>query len=497
MNDQGKSGKSQVSFHYGKALLKLSQTYVSLFEAVLEAVQNSIDSGAKHVGIVINRKERSITISDNGEGVSKAHFEEALSSVCDSVKERGKLGQFGLGLISPLGKCERFTFTSCARRGKEGYQEWTFDTDTVACQAKMVQIPFRTRALAFRPAGSTSGRAPQGTRFVDWRTRVVIHNYVVDREVSRIQSAEALKEAILEKYSIAMRRSDVAVSVRIINADGTQETAAGKAKKFSGKKLPDVTIGEKDAGNTIFRLYLARKGTFGYRGKVLIGEAGNDYRFAFGVFAKGATDFLSADVIELFKSGVFEGEILTSNAKLHENRKTFVRNDAYVGFCTVIEEWFIEHGKKHMKEVKEERQGQRIQDLSLRSLKNVESLLNSDAFKGLRKDTIESFKLGNVGAGHAAPDDDKVVGMQDNPSISVSATGKTRDTNGGGGHDNAEPDAEKPAHAPFTVAGPKGQHRTVVKGGSRGLQFDHVANRSDGPLWVIEPTHGTLLFNVE
>lgn len=490
------SGSSQVSFHYGRTLLKLAQTYVSLFEAVLEAVQNAIDSGANNVAIVINRKERSITVIDNGEGVTRANFEEALSRVCESQKERGKLGQFGLGLISPLGKCELFTFTSCARKGKEGYLEWTFETDAIARQAKMVNVPCRSRAMAYKPS-HPAGRVPQGTRLVDWRTQVVVHNYVVDREISRIQSAEALKEAIVEKYGVAMRKNDVAVGVRIVNEDGTVETAAGRAKRFSGRKLPEVVISDKDAGNTIFRLYLARKGTFGYQGKVVVGEAGNDYRFSFNIFAKGATDFLSADVIDLFKSGVFEGEILTSNAKLHENRKTFVRNDAYVGFCAAIEEWFLEHGKKHMKEVKEQRQGERIQNLSLKSLKNVEALLISDTFAHLRKETIGSFKHGSVGEGHAAPDDSKVVGTHENPSLSTTAAGTSHGTNGGGGHSNAEPDEEKPAHAPFTVAGPKGQHRTAVKGGSRGLQFDHVAMRADGPPWVLEPKNGTIFFNVE
>ena len=70
MNDLT-TGRSQVSFHYGNALLKLAQTYMSLFEAVLEAVQNAIDSGADQVGIVINRRERSISIADNGDGVRR------------------------------------------------------------------------------------------------------------------------------------------------------------------------------------------------------------------------------------------------------------------------------------------------------------------------------------------------------------------------------------------------------------------------------------------
>ncbi len=485
--------RSQVSFHYGRALLKLAQTYVSLFEVTLEAVQNAIDSNATNIAIGINRRERVITIADNGDGVNRQNFEEALSSVCESVKERGKLGQFGLGLISPLGKCELFTFTSCPRRGKEGYLEWTFETDSISRQAKAVQIPCRPRALAFRDKPST--RAPQGTRLIDWRTQVVIQNYVVDREISRIQSAEALKEAIVEKFSVAMRRNSVTVNIRIINENGTEDKAAGKAQRFGGQKLPEVVVDNKEAGKTIFHLYLARRGTFGYQGKVGVGEASNDFRFSFSLFAKNSVDFLSEDIVELFKSGVFEGEILSSNAKLHENRKMFVRNDALVGFCEAIEEWFRAHGQKHLKEVREQRQGERIQTLSLQSMKTIQSLLGNDLFSKLREDTIGSFRHGNIGSGHSVPDDRRIVGEQDRPSVSTTS-GESRD-GGGGGHPNEPAEAEKVEHAPFTVAGPKGQARTVVKGSSRGLQIDHVAMRADGPPWALEPKAGTIYFNVE
>ena len=489
------NGSSQVSFHYGKALLKLAATYPSLFEAVQESVQNAIDSGADNIVVAIDRKERSITIADNGEGVTRAKFEEALSRVCDSMKSSDKLGQFGLGLIAPLGKCELFTFTSCAKRGGEGYLEWKFDTDSVGRQSKTVEVPCRQRSFAFKPAHS-NGRAVQGTRLVDWRTQVAIHNYVVDREVSRIQSAESLKEAILDKFSVAMRRNDVAVGVRIIYENGTEEVATGRAKRFSGKKLPDVTVSEIDSGKTTFRLYLAKKSTFGFRGKVVVGLADNDYRFPFSQFAKSVAGLLSEDIVELFKSGVFEGEIITTKPKLHDSRKMFERNDALISFLAVIEQWFRDHGKKYLREVREQRQGERIQNLSLQSLRTVESLLASDAFEGLRKQTIGSFKHGTVGEGHTDPGEGKVVGTQVNPSVSTSAK-SGNGSNGSGGHSNAEPDKEKLEHAPFTVAGPKGQQRMVVKGGSRGLQFDHVAMRADGPPWVLEPKNGTIFFNVE
>jgi len=483
-----------VSFHYGKALLQIANVYPSLFEAVLEAVQNSIDSGATKVGIAINRKDRTIDIVDNGTGVSRESFAIALRNVCNSEKERGKLGQYGIGLISSLGKCKSFTFTSQAQDGDEGYLEWTFDTARIAEQDEAVEIPVALRPLYF--CQSEGIRVPRGLRGVTWRTRLRIIGYVEDRRISDIKSANALKEAILDKYGIAMRRNDVSVRIKITNENGSEDSASGKAKLFSGKRLPEVILENTDAGKTFFRLYLARKGTFGYQGKILVGVADDDYRFSMSLFMKDAADLLPDAVIELFKSGVFEGEILTTKGKLHVSRKKLEQNDAYVGFCTAIEEWFLEHGKKHLKEVREERQGQRIQDLSVRNLQNIQLLLAN--FDQLRQETIGSFKHGTVGSGHRDPDDRKVVGVQDESSVSVTATSAQDRAEGSGeGHANDPPERENQNHTPFTVAGPKGRQRQEVKGGSQGLQFAHLAMRPEGALSVLVPKDGTIFFNVE
>ncbi|HYD93071.1 MAG TPA: ATP-binding protein [Candidatus Paceibacterota bacterium] len=487
-----RTSRSEVGFHHGKTLLKVANTYPSLFEAVLEAVQNAIDSEATKIGIIINRKTRSISIIDNGNGVTREQLDEALASVGSTLKQRDKLGQFGYGLISSLGKCESMSFTSCPAGGDE-YLEWTFDTAKIANQVRAIKIPVAKRNFVYRP-NRDGPPLPRGWHATEWRTRVSINNYVTDRKISEIRSADALKEAIVEKFGIPMRRNDVSVSVDITNENGSRETAVGKAKLFSGKKLPEVVISDKDAGNTIFRLYLAKPGR---QGKVLVGVVGDDYRFAFGVFAKEASELLSTNIIELFvKEGIFEGEILTTNGKLHDSRKKLEQNDAYVGFCATIEEWFLKHGKKHLKEVKDERQGQRIQDLSLKSLENVQSVLSDDAFDHLRKGTIDTFRYGTVGAGHTNPEDRKIVGTQENPSLSTVASARKRGE-GGESHGNEPPEREHAGHIPFTAAGPRGQQRRVVKGGSRGLQFDHTAMRSDGPLAVLDAGNGIIFFNVE
>jgi hypothetical protein len=486
-------GSSVVNFHYGNTMLKLAQTYISLHEAVLEAVQNSIDSNATKIQITIDRKKRGILIMDNGDGVIRSIFEEALNRVCSTMKTKDKLGEFGLGLISMLGKCKSFSFTSCAKDGDEGYQEWTFETEDIARQSKAIEVPYRKRPYVYEANMEKPKPLPKGMQAVNWRTCVRVRDYVEDRQISRIQSAEALKEAILDKYGVAMRRNDVSVAVHIVNENGTSEHASGKAKRFSGKKLPEVVISDKDAGMVTFRMHLARKGNFGFKGRVLIGISHDDFRLPFSIFAKEATDLLSDDIVGLFKSGIFEGEIIVQNTKLHDSRKTFVNNDAYVGFCVALEKWFLEHGKKYLKDAKEEREDTRIQNLTLKCVQTFEALLKDPSFERFQKETIGAFNKAMVGAGQKDPDDN-LIGTDNDPLVRTA--GKTRSAKDSSSAVDGKPTTARQGRAPFTAAGPDGASQTQAKGNPRGLQFKHVAMRTDGPPWTLEPESATVYFNV-
>lgn len=481
---------SRVNVHLGRALLHIASSYPTVHDIVMESVQNAIDAGAKHIGIILNRKTRRIVITDDGDGVSIEDFNAALKSVCSSVKQVGKLGRFGIGLISPLGKCDHFTFTSCPRAKAQGYVEWTFGTAAIARQGETVEVPSKRRMdLAYKKNAPGMGEKSGSVLYVPYRTRVAIDNYSKDRLISKIGSVDSLIESIFERFGTPMRRNGVLLSVRFTDEHGAVEDRHHvKPLQYTGKALPEVKIAQEDAGITTFRLFLARKTTKGYLGKVLIGEEDNDYRFPWSSFVHTQHN-LSSEVVEAFSSGIFEGEIVSSNCTLHANRKNFERNDAFIGFCITLEQWFNDFGKEHVAKIKEATEEERYQELGLKSLSVLEEMLKDPRFRDLR-DVIHGFKRGTIGAGQTEPDDDGILGTQQEPSLTTDSD-KEKDGGGSGKQPKRNPENE-----PFTVTGPRGQRRSIVDNGSLGLQFSHVAMEGSDRLYELDARHGVLHFNI-
>lgn len=483
--------KSPFGFHEGEALLKLAGYYPRILDVLLECVQNCIDKGARLITIGINLKSRLISVSDDGDGISIDEFEMALTSVSSSIKKKDKLGRFGLGLISPLGKCERFTFTSAPKRDPRGYVEWSFVTEDLRAQDNIVGIPMRTRPDLLFSRGEGGGT--KGTTFVPWRTQVRIDHYTPDRHINRV-TIETLREGILDRFRPSMRRNKTEVQVAVTDEAGNRRNEPIYAKDFEGAKLPDVDMQERDSGRTSFKLYLAKKTEKGRRGKVSIGEAGNDFRLDFGTFNRSLPDVcqLSEDVVAALRSGIFEGEILNSKVKLHASRRAFEPNDALAGFCSILEKWYELHGSEHYKEAQEERQEERYQMLGVRSMKVIEELLKQPSFAGLLK-AIGTFKKGSIGEGHVEHKG-KVAAIT---AMAVYGNvGQTINQRGGSGGGKDDPETEKTGHHPMTVAGPKGSRRVVVRSNSLGLQLMHDAMQGSDSLWALDEETGTLRINV-
>ena len=482
----GKMDKRPFGFHEGRTLLKVAGNYPRLLDVLLECVQNCIDKGAQSITIVINQKQRNISIRDDGDGVTVAEFDKAISKIGFSLKKRDKLGRFGYGLISALGKCVDLIFISTPKHDPRDFKQWTFNTKELEAQEKIEGIPMQTRPdLVFARDGGTSSR---GVTFVPWRTEYRIHNYTSDRQINRV-TIDSLREEILVRFGHAMRKNKTLVLITLIDEDGERLHQEFRAKEFEGVKLPETEMQEKDCGKTIFRLFLAKKIGKHRRGKVLIGETGNDFRLDWGAFNRSLPEVchLSDEVISALRSGTFEGEVLNSRIRLHVSRRGFEEDDALVGFCCVIEKWFEQEGSKHFEESQEEQKEERYQNLGIRSMKVIEDILQNfpHLFAGLK-----TFKKGSTGQGHIERKGKK----SDETSVAV-VTGQEGHT-GGDNAEKKEPEVEKVDHTPYTVSGPKGKRRTIVSKGSLGLQLTHDPMQGSDRLWDLDEDYGVLRINI-
>ena len=467
--------------HQGHAICRIAGIYPTVLKVILECVQNSIDSNAKNVWISINNKANAISIRDDGRGVSDTMFDEALKSVCESKKTRGDLGRFGIGLISPLGKCLRFTFTS-SPIGADSYKEWLFVSKDVESSREIPRIPMESRGDISR-----NGRQP-GKSPVKWSTEVSLQGVTRDPQISKVSMTD-LVESILDKFGKTMLRKGTIVHIRLVDDQGKEAEQVVCSTTSTGTPLEEFSTG-KPGSVTRFKLFIARRIDASRKGKVLVGEHDDEYRFTFAELIR-STDLVSKEAAEALSSGLFEGEITSESAKLHHNRIQFQEGESLLGFCLAVNKWFKEVGSKHLEQARSDKRDSRRQELGEASMKHIEDLImNNDEFKHLRN-VIESFRIGSVGSGHVRVPKKKIVGPDVGPSISV--TGDTGGNGDGGGSSGGSPKTEHTGHVPFLVGGPLGQVRTLVKGSSIGLKFNYTELLQ--VIWYLDTKTGVLHFN--
>lgn len=479
--------KDKLRFPQGKVLVLIAGQYPDVHRVILEQVQNALDAmdekpdETNRIGVILDKRKRRATIRDNGKGVTIAEFGEALQSVAVSSKTAtpGKMGRFGLGLISPLGKCERFTFTSCARSGG-GFNRWEFVTEGIKAQADDIHVPREPL-----PSMVYRAKAQKGT--VQWRTQVDIIDYSSDRTIGHIGSVQDLKESILGRYGAVMRRKKVRLDLKFVNEDGsTNELTDVMANPYDGERLDGVSVRDSCAGAVHFDLYLSRKGMQGTKGTVFVGEIGDDYRFKFGDMARNARRWLSADIVRALTSGIFEGDIVAEKVRLNPDRVSFVENDAYVGFCAAIETWYTEHGKRHLESIEEDKRDERYQDIARAALESILALVNLPQFAEWRK------LLSSLGAGSSDDPTGDVSLVADMPPAQRSKTDKPE----AGAQRAAEAVREAKPKPSVSVRGPEGKPRTRVKCEGLNLQVAHIEMLGELRLWQLDCEHGVLYLNI-
>ena len=472
--------------------MAVASTYPSLLDCLLEQVQNALDALAKNILVRINMGRRRISVEDDGQGVTESQFDSALTSVNQTIKSADKLGRFGRGMVSPLGKCEEFTFTSCGQRHMlDGYKMWTFNTKQIETTVSDLHILMQQGMPMIFSRTQAGSKYVGGVKasYVPWRTRVSMYGITEDRVISKL-TPEELKEAIAERYRATILGRGVNVEIDFTDLDGRNSKHAVEAVRFSGRQLPEVKYHLKASGDVVFKLYVSRKTLQGtYRGKVLVGELDNDFRITMRQLANSTDGIIDKETAQALQGGVFEGEILGKKISLHPDRKRFEPNDALLDFLVCLRTWFEEVGLKELDEARSEVRDERYQALGLRSMRAIEEMLRQPQWQSI----YDLFKVGTIGAHHtenpsqrARPFKEKSTG---GGSGSSKEEGSNPSSNGSSGHPK-----ERMGHHSTTVAGPQGKRRPVARGTSTGLTFmnDSLPTRK---VYEFDRTQGLLCFN--
>jgi len=412
-------------------------------------------------------------------------FEAALTSVCQTIKERDRLGQFGIGLICPIGKCTRFLFTSNAK-GEKDFNQWTFESSLIIAQNSDVTVPHTVRKdLQFSHVPSKG---------VPWRTEMRIESFRSDLRIKRDFERVHLTREIQERFSHAMRKKGATIQAVIISETGEKISWGIKPQEYHGTPLSEHKERSR-AGETVFRLFLSQRSGRKWKGKgVLVGELGNDFRIDFRTFSQSnASAFFSEETIRAFQTGIFEGEILCSGITLRPDRVSFEQNSRLEAFCAQINAWIVSVGTGYIEEARSQTQAERYQQAGIASLRVLKMVFEKYPFLA---DIMDNFKWGTVGEHHSD------VGVQatetqKKKSLSVHSAGSPRTES----ENEAPPlppykSADKEEHFPLTAQGPKGRRRTLVKDDSLGLQFSYEGLEDSNHLFELDTKRGILTFNV-
>lgn len=365
--------KSVIDFHRGNTLQRLATSYPKVPHVILECVQNALDSNSTSIRINVNYNKREIRILDNGDGTDKARFDQALSLVCQSRKTgtEGKLGQFGIGLISALGKCEYYTFTSTPKNDAFGYRQWTFNSKDLLSQADELIIPTRRmEKLAYLVKQA-------GREQLVWRTEIFLHNITADKTISKVNGKD-LRDDIISHFGEKMRMLGASISLIITDKKDTFEEDF-TAPDFTGKKLDTVKYEEKGLVKARFELYQAVKDSKGVRkGKIGFGTKADPFRLDCSTFL--SCRLISPEANDLLLSGFFEGNIISADCTLKKERDGFVENDELLNFCQLIERWYKEVGKEFYNKEVNSQKDEKYQATGLKCLKTIENLLKKTNF---------------------------------------------------------------------------------------------------------------------
>jgi hypothetical protein len=473
------SNCTPMGFHFGNVLGMLADQYRYLKDSVLEGIQNGLDANAKKIIVTINQHSRNIHITDDGDGASRSRMTSALSEVGLTKKKRGKLGQFGIGVVSPYNKCRQFTFSSKPRDDSNEGRRWVFNCKDLQ-MGKVNSIPC-VEDLEHR------------TGKIWWTSQLFIEKYNKNMEIKPTE----LIDDIYKRFNKAMfkhkgKPHETIIILRLTDHKKQQQEKKLRPITYQGKRLKPVIYQGKDCGKVEFQIFIVKSDSKGKRcngqGVKVVDSTGLfSLPLSVNLFPIEGKPLLLKKDVDLINSGYFEGEILLSDpVKLNTNRRFFNESDSSFDVCQQIEEWLEDHGRKLIEAMDDNEKASRYRDSGNKSLKVIDGLLRDY----VRLNTVfNKFEWGSQGKGHTA-NDAKLDG-------SFKGNSKRLTTQNNISKDKKDKKSKKTTgrehHHPNKVGG-EGGDRIYSRHDSTGLTiyYDTTGNND---LWEFDKKFGRITFN--
>lgn len=479
------SGSSVIDFHRGEALLSFCRQYPSLMKTILEMIQNGIDMEATVVYVAVDLDARQVFVIDDGLGTTQDDFHEALLSVAKSVKKPGKLGKFGIGLVSPIDKCECMEFSSIARRGaKHGYT-WTFRQDDIRQQHHELEIPHRR--IKSLPAVGKSFKSDLTGRFgTKYQTMVKLTKVTSDRLISQID-LDTLSSEVYQNFGAAMQRNGVEVRIAVMR-DGVKEVRDIDPEPFRGDPFDVVVYEDSDTGRVEIELFRAPRQRGRRQGDVSFMMLGDDFGVTMKSFANqargGSYWDVVANAIGVLGSGFFEGVIRCEGIELNADRASFKYNEALHNLYLVLDTWYEEHGRELYDAERQESDRDRYENLGTQSLERLQELLPDGLWRKF---------------GRPSPDpkgDEKAKDTGDGETGDAPGTRGGSGSGGGGVPGGRTGETRRPTKRRPGPGDTGGKEPTMVRGSSQGLSFSYDELVGNSRLWEFDFSTGTLILNI-
>ncbi len=503
-NNNDASENVEIGVHVGNMLMYAAGTYDSVEKTVLEGVQNAIDAHAKMVFVGFDLKHGVSAIADDGDGVSPEKFASGLMAIGQTQKARKRdaLGKFGLGLVSPLDKCEFFEFISRSGRTKP-IHAWIFAQSIIKDCKDNPSIPV-TR-LDSMPTLEESFEKEACRIGGNWNTIVRMRKITRDKTVSRLTIA-SLKENIRSRFGEAMRSRKTICHLFIRDEQGREFRDVVEPVEYSGEPIEGspFVISRKDggdAGKITIELYRAIQTSGKRKGTIKVSEGvGAVYGIPLSKFiaqAKSDIGYDTKDSFEELTSGYFEGLIRAENLALNIRRDGFEANDAMYDFVVALDQWYKTVGKEFYEGERDRARDDRYRDLTKKALDEVRNALAGNAFDNFLQGVRDHVDIGLIGENHGekpseGETSDKMIRSRkpSQPQEKPGGKASSRIT-----HKKPDDGKTRDSDTPLGQIDPKGRNRAKVRDDSIGLWIEVTEFQYSNDLWRFDITSGKLLFN--